>query len=1473
MAKNFQKPPAFGEDKPYSRYVEELRGWTYITDVEKKKQGMAIALSLPEDDKNQIRDKVFNEIDMDLLKDEDGVETIIKFLDDVFKKDELSEVYEHYVNFDRYKRDSKETMDRYILEFEKLYNKTKKFKMDLPQSVLAFKLLENSGLKHNDRLLVLTGVNYAEQTTLFQQMKSALKKFFGQQSKPISSEFSQQSSIKLELSEEDVNVAYTPKYGYQQRGFFSNRGKRGNGYRNQRQRGQPKNFTRRSNPVDQSGNHLRCMVCQSTMHFVRDCPHAYENNEQMTFLTTQEFALYTGQSNTEMSVLMLEAANSAVLDSACSSTVSGKDWLNCYLDSLTEDEKCEVVHKPSTTVFKFGGGERLQSLGKVVVPCYLAGKKCSIETDVILSDIPMLLSKQAMKKANMKLDLANDKAEIYGTTVALQNTSAGHYCIPLKETALSIKSCFAVTESQEDMKKVVTKLHKQFAHPSSNRLKCLLKDAGVLTKDRSKMIDELSANCTICAKFKKTPARPVVSLPLATNFNECVVMDLKEWVKGTWILHLVDAATRFTLSTIIHNKKPSTIVEKVLLLWVGSGFGCPKKFLADNGGEFANSEYKDMCENLNIDVRNTAARSAWQNGLCERNHAVVDECVQKIIEDNPDMKLEIALIWAVHAKNCLQMNSGYSSYQLIFGQNPNLPSVITDKPPALEGSTISERFYQHLNGLHSARRAFIRAESSERIRRALRHQIRTSDQLYETGDVVFYKRDTSNKWKGPGTVIGQDGKTIFVRHGSSYVRVPTCRLLKVGDEFNNANKQSSNTTNSTGHQDAPKNNTINDETDTEDDEDWNAGSHSSSTANLIVNDNVTSPGDDVGSDNLDMSIELPSPTVQPANGNNDSFETDQTKQKVESTPIVSEQDVTPCNDGNLTLPTSKVLPKVNQRIMIRNKKTDDWIKANVISRGGKAKGKYNSWFNVKNLESGNTSCINFDEVNWKEVEDSVHFVEFEEQLLALAKQRELDTWKSFKVYDEVKNSGQHLISTRWVVTEKEDDQQQKTIKARLVVRGFEDKSDVPTDSPTAAKDTLRIFFGLTSTLHWSCETIDIKSAFLQGDGIVRDVFIKPPKEARALENTIWKLRKVVYGLNDASRNWYLTVREKLLSLGCIQSSIDKALFTWKDPSGDLAGMFIMHVDDFLYAGSHSFQQVIEKLSNIFKVGSKGADVFRYIGLDVKETDAGTTVSQDFYISTLVEIHITSSRKMRKHDALTKDEEKQLRAVIGQLNWIATQSRPDLSFQVLELSTVNKFAKVEHLIQANKLIKKLKSEPCKIFFPRLGNLKNLEILLYNDASYANLPDGTSSTGGRIVWLRGENGNCCPISWSSTKIKRVVRSTLAAEALSLAEGCESAFLVGSLLTELIHGKQDHRNLIPISAFVDNKSLVQNVYSTTMVSEKRLRIDVAIIQEMVRDSELTIRWIEASFQLADSLTKKGASTIKLRDIFNTGRIQTPK
>lgn len=86
----------------------------------------------------------------------------------------------------------------------------------------------------------------------------------------------------------------------------------------------------------------------------------------------------------------------------------------------------------------------------------------------------------------------------------------------------------------------------------------------------------------------------------------------------------------------------------------------------------------------------------------------------------------------------------------------------------MEGSTSSDIFARHLNALHEARRAFIQSEADERIRRALRGKVRAAEHIFENGDRVFYKREDHERWLGPGKVVFQDGKVIFVRHGGTF---------------------------------------------------------------------------------------------------------------------------------------------------------------------------------------------------------------------------------------------------------------------------------------------------------------------------------------------------------------------------------------------------------------------------------------------------------------------------------------------------------------------------------------------------------------------------------------------------------------------------------------------------------------------------------------------------------------------------------
>ena len=138
----------------------------------------------------------------------------------------------------------------------------------------------------------------------------------------------------------------------------------------------------------------------------------------------------------------------------------------------------------------------------------------------------------------------------------------------------------------------------------------------------------------------------------------------------------------------------------------------PEKLYSDNGGEFNNSELQDMAENLNITVKTTPADSPFSNGLPERHNAVLTETVLK---GRDELDWETSLGWAISAKNSLQSVYGFSPFQLVFGRNPNLPNILEDKPPALEGTTSSEIVAKQITALYAARKAFIESESSERI--------------------------------------------------------------------------------------------------------------------------------------------------------------------------------------------------------------------------------------------------------------------------------------------------------------------------------------------------------------------------------------------------------------------------------------------------------------------------------------------------------------------------------------------------------------------------------------------------------------------------------------------------------------------------------------------------------------------------------------------------------------------------------------
>ena len=833
------------------------------------------------------------------------------------------------------------------------------------------------------------------------------------------------------------------------------------------------------------------------------------------------------------------------------------------------------------------------------------------------------------------------------------------------------------------------------------------------------------------------------------------------------------------------------------------------------GGEFINNEVSDLCEKLNIELKSTAAESAWSNGLVERHNGTLANMIDKILSD-VDCDLEVALSCAIAAKNALNNVYGFSPNILVFGRNPNLPNIFINKPPANNPVTISKYLCDFMNAMQSARESFIQQESSEKLKRAILRKTRGySDQTFQIGDMVYYRRDNNIYWHGPAKIVGRDNKTFLLKVNGLFVRVHACRLQHVSS-LDNRYKESSAT---------------------------------------VENIRSTIPT-------------VPTPLID----SSDSSEDDTTSTSQAESPATLSSRFNEISTSNqeeesvVNVQGNKDLPAFGSIISFKLPSDDEWRSGTVINRGRKASTA--SW-HFLNIKEGDTDkCVSFKNSIWKPLQcndtpDDLYITENDDEnaAFAIAKAEELQKWAQMKVFEAVPNTGQSTISCRWVLTKKVK-QGNITYKARLVARGFEeDTLTLKTDSPTCCKDTLRLVFSLLSAKRWPLHSIDIKSAFLQGLPLQREVYLKPPKHAKTKD--IWKILKPIYGLADAGRHWYLRVVEVVVDLGATQSKIDKSLFIWKF-NGKTAGVIAVHVDDFIYGGTQMFlDKVIKRIFEIFYVGSQEHMCFKYIGMQVNQTNNYIKLSMSEYAASLGTFDLSCFPSV-KSNKLTVDEKKLLKRFSGQINWLVTQCRPDLAYDNCIIGNSLQSPAVKDIVYANKIVRKLNCADASLFFHAGLDFSKCSIVSFCDASFGNLPNG-GSQGAFITFLVDRNGTYSPISWQSRRIKRVVKSTLAAECLAAIESAESCVLLCTIFKELL-SCQANSSSIDVIVFCDNRNLVDSVHSTTSIEDRRLLIDVCVLRDMVSNGEINnFSWIPTDLQIANCLTKQGASTNNLLKVLN--------
>ena len=215
----------------------------------------------------------------------------------------------------------------------------------------------------------------------------------------------------------------------------------------------------------------------------------------------------------------------------------------------------------------------------------------------------------------------------------------------------------------------------------------------------------------------------------------------------------------------------------------------------------------------------------------------------------------------------------------------------------------------------------------------------------------------------------------------------------------------------------------------------------------------------------------------------------------------------------------------------------------------------------------------------------------------------------------------------------------------------------------------------------------MKTAFLQGRKIKRIVYLCPGKEVNT--SKVWKLQKCVYRPADASRYWYLHVREELLQLGAKISSIDPGLFYWRE-NNTLIGVLACHIDNMVWGGNQYFKgTIITKLKKIFNFGPEEMEAFRYIGIGLKQnSNFSVKIDQNSYIDSIREIVLSKERMKDWKSSLTPSEKTLYRSIVGQLNWVAGISQPDISFTVCESSTKFTHVTVADITYVNKIIRKV-----------------------------------------------------------------------------------------------------------------------------------------------------------------------------------------
>ncbi|CAI7796836.1 unnamed protein product [Closterium sp. NIES-53] len=351
--------------------------------------------------------------------------------------------------------------------------------------------------------------------------------------------------------------------------------------------------------------------------------------------------------------------------------------------------------------------------------------------------------------------------------------------------------------------------------------------------------------------------------------------------------------------------------------------------------------------------------------------------------------------------------------------------------------------------------------------------------------------------------------------------------------------------------------------------------------------------------------------------------------------------------------------------------------------------------------------------------------------------------------------GRKAITSKWLFKIKSDaDGKIERYKSRLVAKGYQQKEKVEYKelfAPVLKPTTLRTLLAGAAIKGWVVKQMDVTTAFLNGV-LEEEIFMAQPEGFDDGSGRVLRLKKALYGLNQAPRQWYLKLRGVLEEIGFTPSTADHSLFMLGE--GEQRSFMVVYVDDILIftPSSDLVKEVMLKLQDKFKCRALG-DVNFYLGLHIERD--------------------VEKRCMRgpEEESVGEEERRRFHSLVGSLMYAAVNTRPDVAFATGQLARVVQCPNEEQVAAGMRVAKYLGQTPTVGLQYLAAAQKRqkgadgvepgrLFLTAFSDASYASEPEDMTSVGGFICCVGGG-----PTAWERKKQVDQALSSVESEYMAL------------------------------------------------------------------------------------------------------------